>query len=123
MSFLLPIHSFFRWVVLALGLAGIVVSFYQMRSPRWERVGNAAATAFLAALDLQWLLGIALALATGRPTPPIILHGTVMTFAVALAHILKRMAGNMPPGRILIYRFLAPVVIILAGHLLLFAQR
>lgn len=122
MSFLYHFHSGFRWLVLTLGLLGLAVSFMQMTSPSRKPLVDRLSLIFVAALDIQLLLGITLAVVIGTWASEVVLHGVIMAFAVILAHVLRGMAKKMPSGRLLIYRFLAPVAIILAGHMLLVSR-
>lgn len=114
------IHSYGRWLLLGLGFLGVVFSFLQTSNPSRRALSDPTNLIFLAVLDAQWLLGMVLAVAGRSPSPGIILHGGVMTLAVALAHVLKRLCQRSEnPGRLLIYRFLTPILLILAGHILL----
>ena len=112
------VHSIFRWVVLALGVLG-GVSVLGGRDTAWS---NRLRIAFVASLDLEWLLG-AILLATygsaitehGRPV-----HATIMTVAVVLAHALGRYGRDADtPPRLRLYGFVAPLLIVAAGHVVL----
>ncbi len=55
----LLIHSYLRWVVVALGLVVLVRSLSGWRTNRaWEPADNRAQVSFVSALDIQMLVGL-----------------------------------------------------------------
>jgi len=122
MPVLLALHFWLRWAVILFGLVGAVRIILSRRDPeRLARGAKVHGTIFLAALDTAWLVGIVLLLmewGTAENNPVRLTHGAIMTAAVILAHGL-RVATKRGNDRLLAALFLAPLVIILAGHLIL----
>jgi hypothetical protein len=88
MGILLGLHSIIRWLILFVGVAGILraVWGYLSRLP-YERIDNMLGAAFTGMLDLNALTGLILwiILWSGGSRPPL-MHPLTMMFAVAVAH-------------------------------------
>lgn len=88
MIFLFKLHSIVRFLVLASGAIAVIfyaVSLAQRRSV--TRAVRIFGSIFVGFLDLQILIGIALALA-GRWYPAVVGHVVMMVGAAAVAHVL-----------------------------------
>jgi hypothetical protein len=59
-SLIVPVHSLLRWVVLLAGLVAVVRGIAGWNRPRWTPGDGRAGMLFVAALDLQLLLGLLL---------------------------------------------------------------
>lgn len=94
MSILLGIHSIIRWLILALGVAGILRAVWgTLRQLPYERIDNILGPAFTGLLDLNALIGLILFAVLwnggGRPS---LMHPVTMVLAVAAAHAGRGLA-------------------------------
>ena len=119
---LLQFHGFLRWVVLALGVAGLAAVLVERARAREESsLARVAGTAFTASLDLQLALGVLL-LILGSGFAGVLWHVVVMLAAVVLVHVFRirarRASGD---GRVVagVLSYVAPLVLILVGIRLL----
>jgi hypothetical protein len=86
---LLSAHSGFRYLVLLLGVVVIAYAAYGLASKRpYDKRMRILAAAFTAALDLQFVLGVA-TLFAGTYYPQLAGHIVTMVFALAVAHIVS----------------------------------
>ncbi|MDD9943238.1 MAG: hypothetical protein OXU20_19520 [Myxococcales bacterium] len=113
-AFVLFIHSWLRYAVLAAGIALLVVAITQLRSDkRWSPRSERLATVFLASLDTQLLLGLLLYfalspltsagladLAAAMKSPVLrffsVEHSLTMFLAVVVAHVGRVRAKRKP---------------------------
>src|SRR5688572_13489482 len=82
---LLAIHSLLRWVVIAAGLAATGRGLAGWRSDRWSHGDGRVGKLFIIALDLQFVIGLALYLIYS-PT----LKAATMNIGAAMADPLLR---------------------------------
>jgi hypothetical protein len=88
MELVLVVHRYLRFVILALGLLGVLRALVSLgtREARYMRVDEALSRAFSAALDLQMLA--LMALSASQPVPWI--HPILMLPAVVISHLARR---------------------------------
>lgn len=116
MDIVLTLHSIVRFLVLAIALAGIVVSLLNLaQRSALARPGQILASAFVGMYDLQVLLGLLIILLGGLSNA---LHPVVMFVGVLVAHgiqsMSKRSGENASPlARLAL--FVVPLLIILVG--------
>lgn len=89
------LHSLTRWLVL---LVGVITALYLLmgwlNKQEWKKLGQTLLTVFSSLFGLQWLIGLALFGSLGAQTGYGIRHYwehlTVMTIALAVAHLHMR---------------------------------
>src|SRR4051794_12459136 len=121
MEWLVTLHSYWRWVVLLLGIAAIVLGFMAASGNRpWDTTSERLSLAFTIALDIQALIGIILWISESRWTGDLYLgwaHPLGMLAALAVAHIGRarsdRASTDRDRGRTVATFFLISFVIIL----------
>jgi hypothetical protein len=91
MEWVVTLHSYFRWVVLVVGIAAIVVSLLAASGNRpWDSTAERLAFFFTLAMDIQFLIGVVVWVSEARWGGDVALgwlHPLAMLGAVALAHI------------------------------------
>lgn len=94
MDFILTTHNYLRFVILALGILGVLRALVSLgtREARFMRVDEMMVRAFSGALDLQVLVGVVLVMLllgqSGASVPWI--HPIVMIPAVVVSHLSRR---------------------------------
>ena len=59
MEWMVTLHSYFRWVVLVVGIAAIAISLMVSMGKRpWDLVADRLALFFAIAMDIQFLIGV-----------------------------------------------------------------
>ena len=120
---LITVHLWLRWAVLFFGLLGATRLLVSRGRPDVvERARRFDGALFVAALDLNWLVGVRLLVLTRdfSPLGPRIGHGVLMTVAVAAAHVFRVRARRQPERDFpLALSFLLPLLVVAAGHLFL----
>ena len=100
MDALITLHGILRWPILLVGFLGLALAVWERgwegRSPGWR---PRVAPIYLGLLDLQLLLGIALAVADREGLGGSAFHMVVMAGAVVLAHVLRVRAKRLPLER------------------------
>jgi hypothetical protein len=119
MQLLFQLHSLVRFAVLISG--AIAVGFYLVALARKQPVTRAVrifGAVFVGFLDLQILLGIAVAL-SGRWYPGVIGHVVMMALAAAVAHVLlAKNRKSATPGYRLPLIGVAVALVLIAGGIL-----
>ena len=123
MEWIATLHSYWRWVVLVVGVAAIMLSLLAMTGNRpWDTLTDRLALLFTIALDIQVLIGIAVWITEQRWTGDLFLgyiHPLLMVGAVALAHVGRaradRATDSKVKGRLAAFFFLASFVVILVA--------
>ncbi len=120
MHYVLLAHSLVRWFVLLVGLAGSVSAIVLLaRGPRENgKLPRTLASVYLALLDLQVLLGLALMVGAPPVRKVASGHAVVMLAAVLLAHVLRVRARKAPEAstaRLLTVFYLLPLALIILG--------
>jgi hypothetical protein len=101
MSFLFAVHSWLRWLIVALAVVAIIrFLLVWMGKSEPGAMDRGLMSGFVGMLDLQMLLGIVLLIwlgtaGTGWPRERIE-HGTTMLIAVVLAHVFSAKSKNAP---------------------------
>lgn len=95
MDFVLTAHRYLRFVILALGLLGLLRSLVSLgtREARFMRIDEAFSRGYTGALDLQVLAGavlIILLLSQAEAVPVAWLHPIIMLPAVVVSHLGRR---------------------------------
>lgn len=119
---LLTIHSWIRWIVVAAGVAAVLVAWTRWLRHERGRGAGVAALIYIIGIDIQLLLGIALFAVTpwtrlfaNAPGEAMgndvvrywnIEHGFGMIVAIILAHIAK-IASRRAPDEVAAHRWLA----------------
>jgi hypothetical protein len=97
---LTTLHAIVRWPILLIGTLGLALSVWERgwegRSPGWR---PRLAPVYMGLLDLQFLLGIVLAVVDRKDLGRDAFHMGVMAAAVALAHVLRVRAKRLPAER------------------------
>jgi hypothetical protein len=93
MDFFLIVHRYLRFVILAIGILGVLRALVSLgtREARFMRIDDALSRVFSGALDLQVLVGAVLILwrpAESNPIPWI--HPIIMLPAVFISHLTRR---------------------------------
>ncbi|HLF29260.1 MAG TPA: hypothetical protein VJG32_23295 [Anaerolineae bacterium] len=99
MDFFVTMHAYLRFVILALGILGVLRSLVSLgtRAARFMRVDEVLSRGYSGALDLQVLVGVVLVLGLlglfGQPRvvpSSTWIHPLVMLPAVVIAHLGRR---------------------------------
>ncbi len=116
---LVEIHNYWRWAVLLLGLASIVLAILAaVGRYKWDTVTDRVTLFFTIALDIQVLLGIIIWVLGARWGEIYLgyIHPIAMLVAVAVAHIgrarAERANTSEERGRTAAIFFVASLVII-----------
>jgi hypothetical protein len=119
MSFVLILHAFMRWPILAVALLGLAHGLVARGAGGARPWGRPLGSIFLGLLDLQFLLALALFARPPLPLGPAkYLHAMTMILAVASAHLLRVRQRRLPPERrpaLEPWVFGVPLVLILGG--------
>lgn len=96
---ILNFHSIFRWVVLLIAIAAIVLAALSATGSRpWDVLTDRLSLAFTIVMDIQFLIGIVLWVAEQRWSinDPWLTwaHPLLMFAAVALAHVGRELADK-----------------------------
>ena len=113
------LHAALRWVILAVGLGGLLWSL----GPRRVRAGGGGLDRmvpglFLGLLDLEGLLGLLLLAGLDEPRGPHLPHGLAMMLAILGGHLLARRARAAEVSRRwagLALVFALPLALVLLG--------
>ncbi len=117
MELLLQGHGLVRWVVLATGTLGLFMIWRQSEASR--SVGTLTRV-FVALLDLQLFLGLALLILDPESRAGAWPHVGVMTGAIVLAHVLRVRSWRVEGTRSwMVATLLAPLALVGIGLLLL----
>lgn len=123
-DWLVQFHSVFRWVVLLLALAAIVLAVLSATGSRpWDALSDRLSLFFTIALDVQVLVGLVLWVLESRwqgsDAALSWLHPILMLGAVALAHVGRarsdRVGGSVNKGRQAAVFFGLSLMVVLAG--------
>ncbi len=92
MDWIVTIHSIWRWVVLLLAIAAIVLAVIAITGSRpWDGIADRISFFFTLSVDIQFLIGAVLWFGEGRwdGADPFLswVHPPAMIAAVALAHV------------------------------------
>jgi len=93
MEFFLVVHRYLRFVILALGILGVLRSLVSLgtREARFMRVDEVLNRGYTGALDLQTLVGIVLLLLLlGQSADVSWIHPIIMLPAVIVSHLSRR---------------------------------
>ena len=93
MDFFLTAHRYLRFVILALGILGVLRSLVSLgtREARFMRIDEMFGRVYSGALDLQVLAGAALAIFLLSQSAPVEwIHPIIMLPAVAVSHLGRR---------------------------------
>jgi vacuolar-type H+-ATPase subunit I/STV1 len=123
MEWVATVHSYWRWVVLLVGLASIVLSVISLTGNRpWDALSDRLAMYFTIAMDVQLLIGIIVWIVEQRWSGDLFLgyiHPLAMIGAVALAHVGRaradRATDSRDKGRQATIFFVASFVVILVA--------
>src|SRR4051794_30196951 len=103
MEWVVTLHSYWRWVVLLLGLAAIVLALMSAMGNRpWDSLADRASLFFTISMDIQLLIGIVVWISEQAWSGDAIigwLHPIAMIGAVALAHIGRVRADRAATDR------------------------
>ena len=105
LPFVLTVHNYLRFVILALGLLGVLRSLVSLgtREARYMRVDEVLGRGYSGALDVQALAGVVLIIGVlGQPEAAPIqvwIHPAIMLPAVALSHLGRRFEGRSDRDR------------------------
>jgi vacuolar-type H+-ATPase subunit I/STV1 len=121
MEWVATVHSYWRWVVLLVGLAAIVLSVMSMAGNRpWDALTDRLALFFTIAMDVQLLIGVVVWIVEQRWAGDLFLgyiHPLAMIAAVGLAHVGRqradRASDSRDKGRLATIFFVASFVVIL----------
>jgi hypothetical protein len=121
MEWVVTLHSYWRWVVLLVGLGAIVVSLMAASGSRpWDSLADRLSLVFTIAMDIQFLIGVIVWVSESRWSGDVVLgwlHPIAMLGAVALAHIgrtrAERAATDRDRGRQTALFFAVSFVVIL----------
>lgn len=121
MEWVVTLHSYWRWVVLLIGLAAIVLALMSASGKRpWDSMSDRTSFFFTIAMDIQFLIGVVVWISEQRWASDIVfgwLHPLAMLGAVALAHIGRaradRTVEDRDKGRQAALFFVASFVVIL----------
>jgi len=98
MDWVVTLHSYFRWVVLLIGVAAIVISLLAASGNRpWDTAAERLAFFFTLAMDIQFLIGVVVWVSEAKWAGDVVLgwlHPLAMLGAVALAHIGRARADR-----------------------------
>lgn len=117
------LHTLLRWPILVVGLAGALhAATSWAQSVDGGRLGRIISVAFIALLDLQVVLGVALLVLAPSTRQTGATHALVMLLAVVAAHLLRIRARRAAPPlarRLSAAVFLLPLALILLALTLL----
>jgi len=121
MEWVVTLHSYWRWVVLLLGLAAIVLALMSAFGSRpWDSTSDRVSLFFTIAMDIQLLIGIVVWISEQAWSKDVVigwLHPLAMIGAVALAHVGRvradRAASDHDKGRQAALFFVLSFVVIL----------
>jgi hypothetical protein len=121
MEWLEQLHSIWRWVILLVGLAAIVLAIMAaMGSRSWDSLAERLSFLFPISLDIQFLIGAILWVLQNRWSGDAFIgyiHPIAMIAAVALAHVgrsrSEKATGDQGRGRQAAIFFGASLVVIL----------
>jgi len=121
MEWVATLHSYWRWVVLVVGVSAIVLSVMSMTGNRpWDTLTDRLALIFTISLDIQVVIGLIVWISQQRWSGDLFLgyiHPLLMLGAVALAHVGRaqadRATGDKNKGRLATEFFVASFVVIL----------
>ncbi len=102
MEFLLIVHRYLRFVILALGILGVLRALVSLgtRQARFMRVDEALSRSYSGALDLQTLVGMILVLLLiGQPADVSWIHPIIMFPAVVISHFSRRFRSRPDRAR------------------------
>jgi heme A synthase len=117
---LVGVHDLFRWIVLVLAIAAIIVAFSgwsgrKPATPMLFRVG----LLFVIAMDLELITGVLLYLgAVPILRSAFLAHGVVMVLAVSCAHIGAALTHKGPTD---VLKYRAPAIVWTISLLLMLA--
>ena len=119
-DFLLTVHSFLRFVILVVGVAGVLRSLVSLgtREAKFARVEEVFSRAYSGALDLQTLAGAALVvLLSGQSREVQWIHPIFMLPAVVVSHLGRRFTerSNRDRHKAQIGIYLGSLALILLG--------
>ena len=123
MEWVVTVHSYWRWVVLLVGLAAIVLAVMAMTGRRpWDGLSDRLSLFFTITMDIQLLIGIVVWISEQKWSGDVMLgfvHPLAMIGAVALAHIGRarsdRERDDRQKGRQAALFFVASFVVILVA--------
>jgi hypothetical protein len=121
MEWVATLHSYWRWVVLLVGVAAIIFALLAMTGNRpWDALADRLALFFTISLDIQVLIGLVVWVTQQRWSGDLFLgyiHPLAMLAAVALAHIGRtradRASDSREKGRFATLFFVGSFVVIL----------
>jgi len=91
MEWVVTVHSYWRWVVLLVGLAAIVLAVMAMTGRRpWDGLSDRLSLFFTITMDIQLLIGIVVWISEQKWSGDVMLgyvHPLAMIAAVGLAHL------------------------------------
>lgn len=103
MEWVVTLHSYWRWVVLLVGLAAIVLALISALGSRpWDAVSDRLSLFFTIAMDIQVVIGLIVWISTQAWSGDAVigwLHPLAMLGAVALAHIGRVRADRATSDR------------------------
>jgi len=102
MDFLLIVHRYLRFVILALGILGALRALVSLgtREARFMRVDEALNRGYSGALDLQTLVGMVLVLLLlAQPDDVPWIHLILMLPAVVISHFSRRFRNRLDRDR------------------------
>jgi vacuolar-type H+-ATPase subunit I/STV1 len=123
MEWVVTVHSYWRWVVLLVGLVAIVLAVMSMTGRRpWDGLSDRLSLFFTITMDIQLLIGIVVWISEQKWSGDVMLgfvHPLAMIAAVALAHIGRvradRERDDRLKGRQAALFFIASFVVILVA--------
>lgn len=121
MEWVATVHNYWRWVVLLVGLAAIVLAIMSSTGNRpWDSLSERFTLFFTIAMDIQVLIGLVVWISEGRWSGDLFLgyiHPFLMLGAVALAHVGRARADRAKTdsdrGRQAAIFFVASFVVVL----------
>jgi hypothetical protein len=121
MEWVVTVHSYWRWVVLLVGLAAIALAVMSMNGRRpWDGLSDRLSLFFTITMDIQLLIGIVVWISEQKWSGDVMLgyvHPLAMIAAVGLAHVGRVRADkereDRMKGRQAALFFVASFVVIL----------
>jgi hypothetical protein len=123
MEWVVTVHSYWRWVVLLVGLAAIALAYMSMSGSRpWDGLSDRLSPFFTVVMDIQLLIGVVVWISEQKWSGDVMLgyvHPLAMVAAVGLAHMGRVRADKEPDdrqkGRQVLLFFVASFVVILVA--------
>ena len=103
MEWIVTIHSYWRWIVLLVGLAAIVLAVLAASGRRpWDSLSDRLSLFFTTTMDIQLLVGVVVWVSEQRWSGDAFLgyiHPLAMLIAVGLAHVGRVRADRQRDDR------------------------